>query len=190
MSQKINGMLVALLFCGGLFLSPCGKAKDPPLDAAAEQMAAELTDAQAEQKALRLRTAPIHSAALLREYLAKEDASSPLNLLSPAAKKRFVESLRFNEKGVTSFTYSDIEAELSASQAYRLLSLFGLESTISSMHKMRVDGEEDINVNRAFPMNRAFPTPGRGQDEDHNDYKCESPHNCVESVGTICMSGC
>lgn len=45
-----------------------------------------MTDAQAEQKALRLRTAPIHSAALLREYLAKEDASSPLNLLSPAAK--------------------------------------------------------------------------------------------------------
>jgi hypothetical protein len=45
-------------------------------------------------------------------------------------------------------------------------------------------------VNRAYPMNRAFPTPGRGQDEDHNDYKCESPHNCVESVGTICMSGC
>lgn len=57
------------------------------------------------------------------------------------SKKRFVESLRFNEKGVTSFTYSDIEAELSASQAYRLLSLFGLESAISSMHKIRVDGE-------------------------------------------------
>ena len=126
MSQKTNGLFVAFLFGVGFFLSPCGKAKDSPLDAAAEEMAAELTDAQPEQKALRRRNAPIHSAALLKEYLAKEDASSRLNLLSPAAKKRFFELLRFNERGMTSFTYSDIEAELSASQAYRLLSLLGM----------------------------------------------------------------
>ncbi|WP_080928053.1 hypothetical protein [Xanthomonas albilineans] len=139
---------------------------------------------------LRLRTAPIHSAEGLTEYLAKADASSPINLLSPAARKRFVESLRFNVSGVTSFRYSDIEAELSASQAYRLLSLFGLESKVSSMRKIRVDSEEDRAVSRAYPAS-AF-IPGRGQDPDHEDMDktCRPNNTCVESAGSMCTSEC
>lgn len=89
---------------------------------------------------------------------------------------------------MTSFRYSDIEAELSASQAYRLLSLFGLESKVSSMRKIRVDSEEDRAVSRAYPAS-AF-TPDRRQDGDHEDYACIGGHTCEESVGKICMSGC
>ncbi|QBG89441.1 hypothetical protein [Xanthomonas oryzae] len=188
--MKLGMTHCVAVFClvFGLSVNASGRAEEVSINTAAEQVAAELATNQDAQKVLRLRTAQIHSAEGLAQYLVKADASSPINLLSPAARKRFVESLRFNASGVTSFRYSDIEAELSASQAYRLLSLFGLESKVSSMRKIRVDSEEDRAVSLAYPAS-AF-TPDRRQDEDHKDHACIGEHTCEEAVGKICMSGC
>jgi hypothetical protein len=73
--------------------------------------------------------APIRSAAQLAGYLAVDHGPrDPLVALSPPARARFLESLRFGPNGLVSFQSGDIQAELSATQAYSLLSLFGLQA--------------------------------------------------------------
>ncbi len=135
-SKRLAALLAAVTWVSAGVLD-CATAR--PTDAA-PAAAAKHVDAQ---DASRLPTAPIRSAEQLDRYLASADASSPLALLSPASRKRFIQSLRFNATGVTSFTYADIEAELSASQACRLLTLFGIEHTLASMRKIRIENQED-----------------------------------------------
>ncbi len=135
-SKRLAALLAAVTWVSAGVLD-CATAR--PTDAA-PAAAAKHVDAQ---DASRLPTAPIRSAEQLDRYLASADASSPLALLSPASRKRFIQSLRFNSTGVTSFTYADIEAELSASQACRLLTLFGIEHTLASMRKIRIENQED-----------------------------------------------
>ena len=93
----------------------------------------------------------MHSATKLASFLAtNRNSNSPIHALSPSARMRFLNSLQFNATGVTSFYYTDIETELSSSQAYELLSLFGLQSTISVMKKLRIDTDEDREIMSAF----------------------------------------
>ncbi|GLQ89131.1 hypothetical protein [Dyella flagellata] len=90
------------------------------------------------------RLAPIKSIKDLTAYMARTSAAdSLLNLLSPAAKNRFLSSLQFNEKGITSFSYADLEAELTPSQIYELLSLFGIQRTVPLMKGARVVDDTD-----------------------------------------------
>ncbi|WP_139074420.1 hypothetical protein [Xanthomonas bromi] len=141
-----------------------------------------------QQKVIR-KNAQVHSDAQLAAYVAgAKHEESPLNLLSPQAQMRFVNSLKFNEGGVSSFYYADIESELSSSQAYDLLSVFGLQSSLRFMGNIRVDTQRDREVIRAFGgreegIDVAPPT-------DHNDYECTGRGTCHEAVGSICTSNC
>nr|WP_249030908.1 hypothetical protein [Xanthomonas oryzae] len=143
-------MLAAVTWVSAEFLD-CAMAR--PTDAA-PAAAAKHVDAQ---DASRLPTAPIRSTEQLDRYLANADASSPLALLSPASRKRFIQSLRFNANGVTTFTYNDIEAELSASQACRLLTLFGIQHTLASMRKIRIETQEDEKAMQSCAATRLQP---------------------------------
>jgi hypothetical protein len=58
-------------------------------------------------------------------------SASPLRYLTPDARERLLASLRFNERGVTTFRYSDLQAELSAGQIRQILALFGLQRDTS-----------------------------------------------------------
>jgi hypothetical protein len=125
--------------------------------------------------------APIKSASDLQAYLAlMPKALSPLEKLSPGAKKRFLNGLVFNENGLVGYDYSDLAAELPASDVYRLMSLFGAQRTVRLIGGLRVVGKQDALV---------IQYPDLPED-DHVGYRCVGGHNCIAHGGMICMSGC
>jgi len=172
----------------GIFLGDSASSQAAQVgDAAAEDVAAQLSSNYSEQQKILRKNAPVHSAAQLAAYLAAPKGSdSPLDSLSPAARARFVDSLKFNEGGVTSFYYADIESELTGSQAYALLSLFGLQGTLQFMPNVRVDSDSDRDIMRAFGSS----TPGIPLPDDHNDYWCSGRATCSRNVGSICTGNC
>lgn len=115
--------------------------------------------------------AQIRSAADLQTHL-QTATSSPLDRLSPAAKQRFVSSLIFTEYGLGSFQYSALN-ELSATEIYQILSLFGVERAGSLFNK----GSVFSNFQEELV-------------EDHTDYLCEGIGTCRQASGYICTSNC
>lgn len=74
--------------------------------------------------------APLRSAAALQAYVeANAGKPTPLDALSPLARKRFRESLRFGATGADPYAYEqhDLMRELTAGQIRALLALFGIE---------------------------------------------------------------
>lgn len=96
------------------------------------------------------RFAPIHSEVQLQDYLRELPATSPLSDLSDEGRSRFVSSLRFNEAGLVSYSYADVQEELTATQAYRLLALFGAQRTLGSLPDISIRTAADGRVMRAF----------------------------------------
>lgn len=136
---------------------------------------------QARQRALDIEMAPIKSADELAAYLHDADAASPLMTLTPAARERFLASLEFNKGGLVSYQYDDLARELTASQAYRLLTLFGAQRTTYLLGARVENGsDEAVSVKPRVPNLMA----------DHVGYKCLSPHNCYYSEFYICLTGC
>lgn len=111
------------------------------------QMSSEVVAYRAQEmlnEDIALSLAPIRSQAELQSYLRTTPKStSPLERLSPAAKKRFLASLSFNENGITGFSYDDLESELTASQIYQVLSLFGAQHITSQLGGARVEAAID-----------------------------------------------
>lgn len=69
---------------------------------------------------------PIRSPAALQRYLRETPpGKSPLELLPRGAKKRFLGSLHFGRRGLGSFAYGDLQADLTDSQIHQVLGLFG-----------------------------------------------------------------
>ena len=112
---------------------------------------------------------------------------SPLDYLSAESKRRFVNNLKFGENGLSSFYYSDLEAELTATQIYNILSLFGAQHLTYLMKDARVESPLDATL----LLDRYIVTDSDGgAGDDHSGYKCESPGTCVISSGRICTSNC
>ena len=96
---------------------------------------------------------PIRTRAALTSYLAHASAQSPLDALSPGARKRFIASLRFGSRGVVSFDPADLAEELDGKQVHRVLSLFGLETELPAVHmrsKPLRGGPEETPLERRF----------------------------------------
>jgi hypothetical protein len=131
--------------------------------------------------------APIQSAEELSAYL-DSTSESPLNRLSEPARERFIDSLVFSDNGLGSYRFDDLEAELSATQVYQVLSLFGVEYTTPLLQGARVSTE----VDKAIMSVRRLP--GTGGDltlaEDHKGYKCSGPGSCYTDLNSICTSNC
>jgi hypothetical protein len=156
----------------------------------------------AQQKRLDLALAPIKSRAKLETYLKNTPPSrNPLDRLSSSAKKRFLKSLRFNEKGLTSFSYADLEG-LTATEIYRILSLFGVQSDTSAIKSARIKSETDALIMQS-PNVACGPGTGIGCGDgggdgggggggggDRYNYKCDPPHTCTPSAGDYCTSNC
>ncbi len=175
-------------FFFGLTLAVCVSFSASAADSgrAAVDVAADAAASLNAQAALARANAPINSQLALSTYLASPAAQrSPLNLLAASSKARFLDSLKFNETGVTSFYYADIERELSASQAYELLKLFGLTNTIGPMKGLRIDNAKDRSVMSAY----GSPVTTQLMD-DHQFYWCSSRATCSSMSGSWCMSGC
>lgn len=141
--------------------------------------------------------APVKSVTELNAHLESTRAvRSPLLHLSNDARDRFVRSLVFSPAGLASFDYRDLVHELSASQAYELLRLFGMQHTIRSMPGLRIETSLDkailgSGVRPAFCTIHPIGKTGILCDDDHwHNMKCGSPGTCRGEVGSICTSNC
>lgn len=135
------------------------------------------------QREISGKLAKIKSEADLQTYLAStRSMQTPFDLLSPGAKRRFLESLVFTPNGLGSFTYADIRNELTLSEAYQLLALFGREATAASIRGVRVESESDHMISKASVGIR---------NADYMDYWCRTTSTCTRKLEDICVApGC
>lgn len=136
-----------------------------------------------------LALAPVKSKQQLADYIRSTPSkASPLDALSPKARDRFLASVTFNEKGITGFSYEDLQAELTASQIYKILSLFGAQHTTSTLRKARVESPLDSEIMVPFGDGSGPLCPS--QPCDYDGYKCEARATCAPNFNTICMRNC
>ncbi|MEG0184914.1 MAG: hypothetical protein RR704_15860 [Stenotrophomonas sp.] len=116
----------------------------------------------------------------------------PLSKLSPAARARFTESLRFNARGLTTFDYSDLVRELGAADIQRVLKPFGFQHLVAVLPDIRVLSEEDHRVLQTLEATRRLRcSVGEHCNEtDYPAYKCASHATCEESSVHTCTSNC
>ena len=129
----------------------------------------------------------IRSQGDLQQYLAATaTAGSALSALSPSARDRFLSSVTFGAKGISGFRYADLQSELTVSQIYDVLSLFGVQKDVAIIPNVRVETAADKRVISAFPI-----SPGDGGGEtDYTNYKCVSRATCEVALNDICTSNC
>lgn len=124
--------------------------------------------------------------------LAKED--SPLNKFSEGAKARFVESIVFRRNGLGGFYYGDLEDELTPTEIYNVLSLFGAQDIVSHFTGARIVTSSDLLL--MSPPNYIDNNDGElygyygPTGPDYMGYKCISRATCSIAERMICMSNC
>ena len=132
-------------------------------------------------------TAQIKSSKDFSSHIANiKKNKSPLGLLSPLALKQFAESITFNESGITGYRYDVLEQELTLSQAYRVLALFGEQHNIAHLGKARIDTELDAKIRMDANEQNMLKCAGG----DLSGYKCASRATCTRSSGSICKASC
>ena len=125
---------------------------------------------------LALERAPLKSASDVYQYMqAMPKNLSPLSALSGADRDKFIQSLRFNEKGLTQFDYTTLKG-LSAAEVYKVLALFGLQT---SADLIGVDKKSGGN-----------PRPQMIMADFLLDHYCQSRATCRESSAHACTSNC
>jgi hypothetical protein len=115
-------------------------------DAASIDSATQGVTEQAVREKLEAEPPPIRSAAELASYLESREPDSPLDHLSPAALRRFIDSLTFNENGLTGYRTDDLQSELTATQAYRILALFGVQRTTPMLRGLTIETKLDETI--------------------------------------------
>ena len=138
------------------------------------------------ERELALHVAKAKSNEDLKNYLATTRAdASEFKVLSSGAQKRFLQSLRFSEKGLSSFDYRDLQAELSPTQIYQLLSLFGVQRSTASIPGLRVTSPADEMI--VALGGGGWPPGDSDLPVDYPDKWCESRATCRFSTGAICI---
>jgi hypothetical protein len=127
-------------------------------------------------------TASIRSASALDAHL-RETPSSPLNRMSAEGKQRFLDSLVFSEKGLASYRYAELRAELTPVEIEQVLGLFGVDRNASLLTRTPSSASslDDVDIG---------PDPDTGGEGDREGYKCESPGSCVKATNYICTDKC
>lgn len=88
--------------------------------------------------------APIKSRAELIAHL--EKGNSPIDALSDAGRQMFLDSLEFGDNGLASFRKVELEAELTPTQIYEILKLFGFQRAISGFSSARIETQADLDL--------------------------------------------
>ncbi|MBI1365379.1 MAG: hypothetical protein GC153_05420 [Alphaproteobacteria bacterium] len=132
--------------------------------------------------------APIKSKADLDRYLSTATVS-PLDWLSSNAKWEFIGSLVFHERGLASYRYDVLAKELTPTQIYQLLSLFGAQHTTSMIKGAKIVTDTDKLIMEGATVSSNVISRGP-PGEDHENFKCIGDHNCIKSLDYICMTGC
>lgn len=131
--------------------------------------------------------APIKSVADLQRHARFAKAiHSPLMHLPALARKRFLDSVTFNDTGVTGYRLDVLQDALTVSQAYQVLALFGEQRDVRYLDKAAIESDLDREVLRSF----AAATAKAQCDDDKVSYKCVSRATCQSATGFICKSNC
>lgn len=116
-------------------------------------------------------TIPITS----KSELFKLEQSKVWGLLSPEAQADFIKSLKFNQYGLVSLRFGDLEAELSVSEIYSLLSLFGAQRLASLMSGARIDNKVDTLILQQPELLKdpaTFPSKVLTKSNENLNYHC------------------
>ena len=152
----------------------------------------EVVDSSVTAEQADVATALITSTDQLGNHLATTP-SSPLYKLHPAARSHFVASLVFTPLGLGSFSYEDL-AGLSVADAYRVLSLFGAQSTLSSIPGLTESTDLDRTIAAKAQISRnASGVVGPLADPRSNKVCVMGPegaNKCVSEYGHHCTDGC
>jgi len=147
-----------------------------------------------DQQLIDQEVAPIRSQAALRQYLRVMPAKSPLRLLSASSRERFLGSLVFSKKGLASYSYEELAAHLTAFEAYKVLALFGQQSSVKVIPGLRQPDE----LSRAIMLSadaRGSSSPASGgvspdQSTTPNipNYGCVRRATCGQEEGKVCIA--
>lgn len=144
--------------------------------------AIEIQRLEAERIELDHLLARIKSESDLKAYLSDVPLkASPLRFMSDTGRERFLDSLVFTELGLASFNYSDLVGELSASEIYEILALFGMQHEVRQLPDVRI-------ITRADRLIMA--RPDNMEHEGWPDMLCDSPGTCVVAEYYLCTKNC
>lgn len=107
--------------------------------------------------------------------------------LRSQAQAEFISSLVFSDKGLASYNFKVIEDSLSVTEAYELLSLFGVQDTIRHLKGLKVKTTADLLIQRKHmtPLSCCEES-----EENEKGYRCSSPGTCSMSQTQICTDNC
>lgn len=127
----------------------------------------------------------------LEEYLhGDKEAASPLYLLSDEGINELLDSLRFGNDGLASLNIQPLERELTPTESYAVLELFGLQNLVFHMDNDRVETDTDNRLN--FCGGNFMPFDGEHQslsicDGDYlHGYECAGVGTCRRAGGRVC----
>lgn len=140
-------------------------------------------DARPTDRVLAELVAPIKSPQELQAHLSQfGEKRSPLMHLSASSRRTFLESLSFNESGITGFSYRELEEELTYSQAYKVLALFGVQHMAGKLTGLRAPSSLDRVIQETGTL-EFF-------EQDTKDAHCASAKVCDTRAGSICLDKC
>lgn len=114
---------------------------------------------------------------------------SSLDLLSPDAKSRFIQSIRFGDKGLAGFYYADLENELSFTQIHQVLSLFGAQHLVPMFPNARVETAADTLL-KTNSLNTKKLYGIMGGPPGYPEYACIGRGTCRSAAAHICTNNC
>lgn len=143
--------------------------------------------------------AQIKSVNELVQYVSDNPEDSPLMLLSENARQEFLDSLVWRESGVAGYYMDPLERELTPTQIFNILKLFGLQDQVRYFRLARVESVLDQLLLKRDMENdevtASFGTPndstsGPNERGDYEGYHCFAPSTCREATKYICLSSC
>jgi len=128
---------------------------------------------------------------------------SPLDKLTPNSKQHFIESITFNERGITGFGISELEYELTPTEIYKVLALIGYQNFTYKFQNARVETSLDSlllanknlvdllnkNKNKQTDVNKDN-TSNMRMSGFLEGYRCESKGTCELDSSRACTSNC
>lgn len=126
---------------------------------------------------------------------------SPLYFLSKAGRQSFLDSLTFNSNGVTGFRFGPLEEELTPTQIFQVLSLFGAQDMTRSFKRARVKTVTDQKLlkGEGYSTSEYDDVWDDVWDEnvdfggkDKPGFYCDLDGECkpANTMDSICMSRC
>jgi len=130
-------------------------------------------------------SAEIKSRADLARHESERDRPSPLDALSKEGRREFLKSLKFNELGLASYRYDALERELTVSQAYLILALFGAQDEVAMLDGLEVETDLDREIKALGEVSAQCSGGG-----DLKGYMCSARATCAPAEKLVCRGTC